>query len=479
MDKKMRTGNTSLLLLLLAGMFVTLLNVSIINVMLPQIMTQFNCTATAAQWLSTGFMLLASIVITLVPWLSKRFQYKTLFITAMVSLVTGSLLCFISPIFPLLLIGRLIQALGYGLLLPLSMILVLAITPPQKRGFNMGLLSIGMLLAPALGPTLAGITITYLSWRFLFLIMALIGAAVLLVSLATFHYRNATQSARPDLWGILLSASGLTALLYGINQAGTSGWNHLGVLLPLMGGILLLALFVLVELKRPDPLLNLRVFKDYNFSSNVVVTVVLQMVLTGALMLMPLYFENVMGYSGLKTGLLLLPASLLTGITGVIAGRLYDKIGIKPLAIAGTLIMVVAAILLARLTPATPFMQSFLAYTFFVLGTAVISTPITTAAYARVPQAQNGHAATLQNALRQVAGAIGVSVLITTMSFSSQSLDLALSPVAGASPAVLAASHGIASAFTLALALCALALLLSLFLVSKRKMVGARMTVGR
>ena len=158
------TNPTTLLFILLAGMFVNLLNTSIINVMLPKIMSQFQISASLGQWLTTGFMLAAAIIITLVPFLSRRFQYKTLFNTAMVALVAGSLLCALSPTFIILLAGRLIQAIGYGLLLPLTMVIVLAITPPEKRGLNMGVIGVGMLFAPAIGPTVAGIAITWMGW---------------------------------------------------------------------------------------------------------------------------------------------------------------------------------------------------------------------------------------------------------------------------------------------------------------------------
>jgi len=472
MRNKSKSGNGVLLFVLLAGMFVNLLNVSIINVMLPKIMTAFQISASAAQWLSTGFMLLTGIIITLVPFLSKKLQYKTLFNAAMGFLVIGSLLCFLSSSFVILLAGRLVQAVGYGLLLPLAMILVLAITPPEKRGVNMGILGIGMMLAPAIGPTLAGIAINYFSWNVLFLILAIVGAIVLVISLMTFHYKNEQQEARIDIPGIILSAVGLSSLLYGISSAGSNSWGQASVIAFIAAGIMLLAAFTVVELKKKNPLLDLRVFKDYNFSSTVIVTMVLQMAFYGGLILMPLYFENVMGYSGLKTGLLLLPGSLLIGVMGILSGRLYDKIGIKPLAITGTLIMAAAAFLLARLTPDTAYMQSLLSYTVFALGVSLVTTPITTAAFAKVPKEQNSDAATLQNTLRQVAGSIGTAILITVMSNSAKDFAQNLGGAANQQTPILAASHGIHIAFILTIVLCLLAAALSLALASKRKLTG-------
>ena len=468
MKNKNQNGNGMLLFVLLAGMFVNLLNVSIINVMLPKIMEQFQISASSAQWLSTGFMLLTGIIITLVPFLSKKFQYKTLFNTAMIFLVIGSLLCFISPSFFILLFGRLVQSVGYGLLLPLSMILVLAITPPEKRGVNMGILGIGMMLAPAIGPTVAGIAINYFNWQILFLIMAVVGTLVLVVSFMKFNYHNETQAARLDIIGIALSGAGLSALLYGISSAGNNGWSQLNVITFILLGIVLLAVFTIVELKKKTVLLDLRVFKDYNFSSNVVVTMVLQMAFYGGLILMPIYFENVMGYSGLKTGLLLLPGSLLIGIMGIFSGKLYDKIGIKPLAITGTLIMAITAFLLSKLTPDTSYIQSLLSYTIFALGVSIVTTPITTAAFANVPQEQNSDAATLQNMLRQVAGAIGTAVLITTMSNSASDYVKILSDTINQQTSILATNHGITTAFILTIALCLFATVLSFFLTSRK-----------
>ena len=468
MDSKNKNG--ILLFVLLAGMFVNLLNVSTINVMLPKIMVQFQISAAAAQWLSTGFMLAAGIVITLVPFLTKKFQAKTLFNAAMIFLVAGSFLCFISPAFPCLLIGRLIQSFGYGLLLPLAMVLVLAITPPEKRGVNMGILGVGMLLAPAVGPTLAGIAINFFSWKYLFLIIALVGVLVLVFSSLKFHYQSKLQAARADIIGIILAATGISSLLYGISLAGNSGGQRSGGIALIAAGIILLAAFVFVELKRKNPLLDLRVFQDYNFTANLMVTMVLQMAFYGGLILMPLYFENVRGYSGLNTGLLLLPGSLLIGIMGILAGKLYDKIGIKPLAIAGTLIMAAAAVPLARLTPDTFYLQPLLAYTLFALGVSLVTTPITTAAFAKVPKEQNSDAATLQNTLRQVAGSIGTVILITVMSNSAKGFTQNIGNAANQQTAILAANHGIHTAFSLTIGLCLLAAVMSLFLVSKKQL---------
>ncbi|MCL1982182.1 MAG: DHA2 family efflux MFS transporter permease subunit [Clostridiales bacterium] len=448
---KRKNGNGALLFVLLAGMFVNLLNVSIINVMLPKIMDQYQVSAAVAQWLSTGFMLSTGIVVMLVPFLSKKLQYKTLFNAAMAFLVAGSLVCFAAPTFPVLLAGRLIQSVGYGLLLPLAMIIVLATAPPEKRGASTGVMGIGMLFAPAVGPTLAGIAINYLSWKYLYLIMAGSGAVVIAVSLMTFHYHSEKQEARPDAIGIILSAAGLSSLLHGISSAGGNGWNNASTIVFAAVGAALLAAFAIVELKTKNPLLDLRVFKDYNFTSNVMVTMVLTMAFYGGLILMPLYFENVMGYSGLKTGLMLLPGSLLIGIMGLLSGKVYDKIGIKPLAITGTLVMAAAACFLARLAPDTPYMQSVLSYTVFALGVSIVTTPITTAAFSKVPKERNSDAATLQNALRQVAGAVGTAIIVTAMSNSAKGY------------------HGIQAAFVLTVILCLLAAAMSLFLVPNRK----------
>jgi len=457
-----KTGNGLLLTVLLAGMFVNLLNVSIINVMLPTIMGQFNVAASTAGWLSTGFLLVTGIVIAVVPLLAKNLQYKTLFIAAMVALVVGSSVCALSPTFVVLLVGRLVQAVGYGILLPLSMMLVLAITPRERLGASMGVLGIAMMLAPAIGPTLAGVMITITTWRVLFWAMAAVGLVVALAAVVCFTYRNPIVRTKPDVPGIILVAIGLSAILYGASTAGTSGWASPIVLTGLIGGVALLAAFVVVELHSSHPLLDLRVFTNGVFSSTVALTMILQMAFYGGLILMPLYFQNVQGFSGLKTGLLLLPGSVLIGVVGIFSGKLYDRIGIKPLAITGTLIMAGAACFLARLTPGTSYLCSLVTYTVFAFGVAIVTTPITTAAFATVTPARHADASTLQNMLRQVAGAIGTAVLISTMSTSAGSAT-----AQGLTP-VMAANHGIATAFVLTIVLCLGTALASAFLKGKR-----------
>lgn len=276
----MERKSDGLLGIVLAGMFVNLLNVSIINVMLPTLMDQFAVTASTAQWLSTGFLLVTGIVIALVPFLARTFQYKTLFVTAMAVLVVGTVACAAAPVFALLLVGRLIQAIGYGILLPLAMMIVLAITPKHKLGSAMGVLGIAMMLAPAIGPTLAGVVVTVAGWRVLFWAMAATGLAVAAVAAVTFSFRNPISRTRPDVAGIGLIAAGLSAVLYGASTAGRDGWGSPVVVASLAGGAVLLVVFALAETRVSHPLLDLRVFTDHNFSATVAITMISQMACT-------------------------------------------------------------------------------------------------------------------------------------------------------------------------------------------------------
>lgn len=433
--------------LVLTGMFVNLLNVSVINVMLPTLMDRFTVSVALAQWASTGFLLLTGIVIALVPFLVKRYRYKTLFVAAMAALVVGSIVCAAAPGFAWLLVGRLIQAIGYGILLPLAMILVLAVTPPERLGSAMGVLGVAMMLAPAVGPTIAGVVITVFSWRVLFAAMAVIGTAVGVAALVGFSYRQPTSRPRPDLAGIALVAGGLSALLYGASRAGQAGWADPVVLIALITGLGLLAGFVVVELRGDHPLLDVRVLADRVFARTVAITMVLQMAFYGGLILMPLYFQKVLGLSGLQTGLLVLPGSAVIGLLGLVAGKVYDRIGLKPLAVAGGLVMAGAALALARLSPASHWWYALVAYTVFAVGVAAISTPITTAAFATVAASAQSDAATVQNMLRQIAGAMGTAVIMSTVSMAAASAT-----TAGQTPA-LATAHGVSVAFELTAAL--------------------------
>ena len=452
-----------MLAIILAGMVITMLNQSIINIALPQIMKQFNIDASTAQWLATAYMLVCGILVPISAYLVQKFSYKQLFITAMAFFTIGSYVCAISTGFEVMLTGRVLQSVGGGILMPLSMNIFISAFPVEKRGSAMGLLGIGLILAPALGPTVSGYVIEYYNWNVLFYAMTAIGFCVLMVAFFFFNFRNEKRDVKLDYFGVITSSIGFGALLYGINEIAGKGWNDSEVLTFLAVSVVSLTVFVFYELKKQNPLLEMKVFKDFNFSYTIIVNIILQVALYGGMILLPIYLQMIRGFSPLEAGLLLLPGSLLMGIMGIWTGKLYDRIGIKPLAIIGFTILTVTTYMLTKLSVNTPYMEIMLLYTIRLFGLSFVIMPITSAGLATIPRALIPHANALSSTLRQVAASIGTASLIVVMTNQSKYYIQDLGTAVTADAAKLAAIHGINSAFLVSAIISAIALLLSFF----------------
>ncbi|HEY5557972.1 DHA2 family efflux MFS transporter permease subunit [Acetobacterium sp.] len=452
-----------MLAIILAGMVITMLNQSIINIALPQIMTQFNIDASTAQWLATAYMLVCGILVPISAYLVQKFSYKQLFITAMAFFTIGSYICAISNGFEVMLTGRVIQSVGGGILMPLSMNIFISAFPVEKRGSAMGLLGIGLILAPALGPTVSGYVIEYYNWNVLFYAMTAIGFCVLMVAFFFFNFRNEKRDVKLDYFGVITSSIGFGSLLYGINEIAGKGWNDSEVLTFLAVSVISLTVFVFYELKKQNPLLEMKVFKDFNFSYTIIVNIILQVALYGGMILLPLYLQVIRGFSPLEAGLLLLPGSLLMGIMGIWTGKLYDRMGIKPLAIIGFTILTVITYMFTKLSMDTPYMEIMILYTIRLFGLSFVLMPVTSAGLATIPRELIPHANALSSTLRQVAASIGIASLVVVMTNQARYYIQDLGTAVTADAAKLAAIHGINSAFLVSAIISAIALVLSFF----------------
>ncbi|MBI4857431.1 MAG: DHA2 family efflux MFS transporter permease subunit [Acetobacterium woodii] len=415
-EKTKNKGFAVMLAIILSGMVVTMLNQSIINIALPQIMKQFNIDAATAQWLATAYMLVCGILVPISAYLVQKFSYKQLFITAMAFFTIGSYVCAVSPGFEVMLIGRILQSVGGGLLMPLSMNIFMSAFPVEKRGAAMGLLGVGLILAPAMGPTISGYVIEFYNWHILFYAMTAVGLAVMLVAFFFFSFKNEKGEARLDTFGVITSSIGFGTLLYGVNEISGKGWNDPVVLSFLAISLVCLTVFVFHERKKENPLLEMKVFKDFNFTYTIIVNIILQVALYGGMMLLPIYLQTIRGFSPLEAGLLLLPGSLLMGLMGIFTGKLSDRIGIKPLAIIGLSILTVVTFMLTTLTMDTPYVEIMLLYTMRAFGLSFILMPITSAGLATIPLELIPHANALSSTLRQVAASIGIAALVVVMS---------------------------------------------------------------
>lgn len=481
---------------MLFGMFIAILNQTLLNVALPKINTEFNISASTGQWLMTGFMLVNGILIPISAFLFNKYSYRKLFIIGLALFTLGSLVCAISFNFPIMMSGRVLQAIGAGILMPLGSNVIVTIFPPEKRGVAMGTMGIAMILAPAIGPTLSGYIVQNYDWNVMFYGMFFIGIIAIVIGLFWFKLYQSTTNPKADIPGIIYSTIGFGSLLYGFSEAGNKGWGSTEIVTMFIVGTVFIIFFILRELRMKAPMLSLEVLKYPTYTLTTVINMIVMMSLYGGMILLPLYLQNLRGFSALDSGLLLLPGALVMGALGPVAGKLLDTIGIKPLAIFGIGIMTYATWELSKLNMDTTYLHIMWIYIVRSFGMAFVMMPIMTAGMNALPPRLISHGNAFVNTMRQLAGSIGTAILVTVMttqqtnhlSAFSEELDKT-NPViqdhmrelaqqyGGESAAMklllehvnkLASVEGVNDAFIVATIISAIALILSLFLQGKK-----------
>ncbi len=443
--------------IMLAGAFVAILNQTLLVTALPHIMRDLQIDATAAQWLTTIFMLVNGIMIPITAYLIDKFNTRALFITSIGLFALGTLIAAISPTFGVLLVGRVIQAAGAGIVMPLMQTVFLVIFPKERRGAAMGMIGLVISFAPAIGPTLSGWVVDTFSWRDLFYIILPI--AVIDLVIAIFALKNVGKLRDPklDMISVVLSTIGFGGLLYGFSTA-SKGWNDPTVLVTIAVGAISLILFVRRQFKLEQPLLEFRVFKDRLFTISMIITVIVFTAMIGASTLLPLYIQNARHLPAVQSGLIVLPGAILMGVMSPITGRIFDKIGAKTLGVIGLLLLVIGTIPFTMLSDQTPIWLIMTMFAMRMLGLAMVMMPVTTAGLNQLPTHLLSHATAMNNTLRQVGGSIGTAVLITV--FTNASASAAMT----GQSADLSMIHGTNMAFMVASILSAAALVMIFFL---------------
>ena len=408
--------NRSLLVaVLLIGTFCTVLNQTLLATAFPTLMKEFDISASTVQWLTTGFLLVNGIMIPISAWLINSFSSKKLYLSAMGTFLIGTIICFIAQNFPVHLAGRLIQAVGVGLSMPLLQNIMLTIFPPEKRGSAMGMAGIVIGLAPALGPTLSGWIIDHYSWRDLFGMV--IPIVILVLVLAVFFMKSVIELTYPKIDAIsaILSTIGFGSLLYGFSSVGDKGWLSKEVLGFLIVGIIFIFLFSKRQLNIEHPFLELRVFKSKIFTIAAVLAGVTNMAMIGAEMVLPLYIQNIRGESAFHSGLMLLPGALVMGLMMPITGAIFDKHGARKLAITGMFILTSATLPFAFLTSKTSVIVIVVLYAIRMFGISMVMMPVTTSGMNALPAQLISHGTAVNNTFRQVASSIGTAILISVL----------------------------------------------------------------
>ena len=406
--------------LLLVSSFVVILNETIMSVALPRLMADLNITAGTAQWLTTGFMLTMAVVIPATGFLLQRFSMRGLFMTAMSLFSTGTLLAALAPGFAALLGGRIIQAGGTAIMLPLLMTTVLNAVPAHRRGRMMGTISIVIAVAPAIGPTVSGIILNALDWRWMFWLVLPIALLSLLVGALKVQNLTEPKKVPFDVLSIVLSTFAFGGLIFGLSSIGeaAAGEALLPLWIPLTAGALAMAGFIFRQLvlQRADrALMDLRTFASRPFVVAIVLVLVSMMALFGCLIVLPLYLQNVLGLSTLDTGLMLLPGGAVMAILSPIVGGLFDKFGPRPLVIPGALVLSGALWGMTTLDENSSVPVVILLHCLLNTGLGFIFTPLFTSALGSLHKSLYSHGSAIINTLQQLAGAAGTAVFITLM----------------------------------------------------------------
>ena len=406
--------------ILFFGAFVAILNETLLNVAIPAIMEEFDVKATAAQWLSTGYMLINGILIPTSAFFIQRFSDKKLFITAMFLFTLGTFLASVAPAYSVLLTARMIQAAGSAIMMPLLMNVMLTVFPVEKRGAAMGIFGLVMITAPAIGPTLSGWMIEHYSWRMLFDIVLPI--AVVILVFAFFKFKDVTpqRAIKLELISLVLSSIGFGGLLYGFSSAGDKGWDNPSVYGTIIVGTISVIAFVIRQLRLNDPMLEFRIFKYPMFALSSAISIVISVAMFSAMILLPIYVQTIRGISPMDSGLLMLPGAIIMGIMSPITGKLFDKYGARTLAVIGLTITIVTTYFFSKISMDTTYFSLILLYTFRMFGMSMVMMPVMTNGLNQLPAINNPHGTAMNNTLQQVSGAIGSALLITVMNNRSE-----------------------------------------------------------
>lgn len=498
-------------LVIALGLLMAILDSTIVSVVLPQMATAFHTDYQTIVWVGTGYFLANAAVIPIVGYLSDRVGTRTIFLIALALFTLGSALCAFSPNEQFLIASRVLQGIGGGALLPVAFAIIFRLFEPTERAGAIALLMIPLLLGPAFGPTLGGYLATNFSWNAIFTINLPIGVVAFVLAIFVLRGNAAEREAngdeepgtqRFDLFGLLFSMAGITAFVYGINQAASRGWGDATVIGFLVAGGVLLISFVIIELLVKDPVMDIRLFRSYTFTIANIVQWVTTGMLFGSLFLLPYFFENVEGLSSLATGAIVISQGLAMAVGLAVSGKLYNRVGPRILAFTGLVLTAISMIGFTRLDVTTGGADVQIWLILRGLGLGLVAQPVQTLAVSVVSKKQMAKASSLISSTKVVFGAVGVAVLTTylTQQATAHARDIAASlatrPLSGVAATCVqqAGQHahalqvcvtqhvitmGLNDTFMFSLIGCAICALLALFLGRDPALEAARQAKKR
>ncbi len=455
---------------LLTGTLLAVLNLTMLSPALPSIMEDLQVSATTAQWLTSVYALVEAVVIPLSAYLVGRFTTRQLYISALSVFTAGSLAAALAPNFWVLLLGRIMQAACTGAVMPMVFTVILLVFPREKRGTAMGVIGLIIGFAPAVGPSLSGLLVDSVGWRALFAIVTTLGVVVVVLSACLL--RNYGDFARTtfDKLSVALSTVGLVCLLYGLSTFAST--ENMAMTLALIAvGIVFVVLYVRRQLKLPQPMLNVRILKTRQYATAACVIIIVQASLLGTEVITPLYIQGTLGFTATMSGLAMLPGAVIGAFTGLISGRLFDRFGVRKVAVPGVLVAVLGASGLASLGIDATFIKVMLTVTTLIIGLQFTMTPLNTWGVNSLDNRVIQHAQALSNTMNQVAGSFGTALLVSVAALAPM-----VAPEASAFDQSYLGEH---MAYCTTFGLMCVAALVIIFLVRDRKRGAAVTAVQR
>ena len=456
-----------MLAVLISGTFITILNQTLVTPALPTIMSDMSVDASTVQWLTTGFTMVNAVMIPVTAYLTDRFNTRSLYVVALSVFCVGTLLCGWGPNFPVMLGGRLIQAAGAGVLMPMVMTVLLLTFPVEKRGFAMGLFGVVIMFAPALGPTVAGIVIDNANWHILFIAVAVLVAIDILLALFILDKKpkEVPDGLNLDKTSVLMSTVGFGCMLYGFSVIGNSGISAPAVV-SVVVGVVVTVLFFRRQLKLEVPMLEVRVLETRRF----LVATILGMIVQGGIMangvLIPIYVQTLCGQPATVSGLVMLPGAIVMGVMGPIAGAMFDKRGPRGMVVGGMVLLTAATVVMCNLSTSTPMVALAVLIALRNLSMSLVNGPINTWGMNALPNRYINHGNAVNNTLRQAAGSLGTALVVSAYSIATSLNVEALG-------AVDASMLGINVAFVVQVALFGAGAILAIITVREKAGDGA------
>lgn len=459
-----KTHNPSSPMLIIGTMvvaaFIMILNETIVSIALPDLAETLEVSTSTIQWLISGFLVTMGVIIPITGFLLDRFSPRIIFLAALSAFTAGTLICAVAPNFGVLLAGRVVQASGTAVVLPLLMTSVMRLIPADRRGSMMGTISIVIGVAPALGPTVGGAVLAALTWRWMFWIVLVLAIVLLIIGFAKLHVPADLKDVPLDVLSVILSALGFAGLVYGLssigqNEAPVPPWAALIV------SAFALVFFVWrqIVLQRADrPLLDLRVLRVGQFRLGLTMSIIVFVALLGAgAVILPIYLQRILLHEPFIAGLSLLPGGLTMAAISRPAGSLYDRVGARPLVIPGAIGMTVALWCFALLGEDAALGLVIGCHMLLMFSLGLMMTPLMADSLGALPERLASHGSAIFATLQQVAGALGAAVLVAIAAIGSERTDGVVD------------AHGIRLAFEVAGTIAILAIITSLFFKSQRK----------